>query len=62
MNMADKIVSRVNAKMEQGADGLQAMKAVVSEMQVEGFALGWDTRTVAMIPVTVAMVLLGVTA
>jgi len=55
MNTTTKIITRVVAKIEAGAQPIDAVKAVATEMQAEAVAMGWDADQVNMIPVAVGM-------
>ena len=62
MNTADKIISRMVAKMDQGAEIMDALESLIAEMQAEGAAMGWSAETLANIKIAVPAVLLGVAA
>ena len=55
MNTTTKIIVRVVAKIEAGAQPIDAVKAVAAEMQAEAVAMGWNADQVNMITVTVGL-------
>jgi hypothetical protein len=55
VNTTTKIIVRVVAKIEAGAQPIDAVKAVAAEMQAEAVAMGWNADQVNMIPVTVGL-------
>ena len=55
MNTTTKIITRVVAKIEAGAQPIDAVDLVIIEMQAEAVAMGWAADEVNMVKVAVCM-------